>query len=60
MYVHDFYMLLFVSYRALYFFADPYNPGPGFFYPGQFPSFNDPTFNMIKQIQAQIEAQHKA
>ncbi|XP_018058848.1 PREDICTED: mucin-5AC-like isoform X1 [Atta colombica] len=40
--------------------GDPYNPGPGFFYPGQFPSFNDPTFNMIKQIQAQIEAQHKA
>ncbi|EFN69135.1 hypothetical protein EAG_14393 [Camponotus floridanus] len=40
---------------------DPlYNAGPGFFFPGQFPSFNDPTFDMIRQIQAQIEAQHQA
>jgi len=37
-----------------------YNAGPGFFYPGQFPNFNDPSLDMIKQIQAQIEAQHQA
>lgn len=42
------------------FFADPYNAGPGFFFPGQYPTFNDPTFDMIRQIQAQIEAQHQA
>lgn len=42
------------------FFADPlYNSGAGFSYPGQFPNFNDP-FDMFKQIQAQIEAQHRA
>ncbi|CAL1679952.1 unnamed protein product [Lasius platythorax] len=40
--------------------VDPYNAGPGFLFPGQFPNFNDPTFDMIKQIQAQIEAQHQA
>jgi hypothetical protein len=39
---------------------DPYNAGPGFLFPGQFPNFNDPTFDMIRQIQAQIEAQHQA
>ncbi|KAL6434286.1 hypothetical protein ACFW04_006013 [Cataglyphis niger] len=39
---------------------DPYNAGPGFFFPGQYPTFNDPTFDMIRQIQAQIEAQHQA
>ncbi|XP_029661708.1 spidroin-2-like isoform X2 [Formica exsecta] len=40
---------------------DPlYNAGPGFFFPGQYPTFNDPTFDMIRRIQAQIEAQHQA
>ncbi|XP_014482106.1 PREDICTED: uncharacterized protein PB18E9.04c-like isoform X1 [Dinoponera quadriceps] len=32
----------------------------GFAFPGQFPGFNDPAFDMFKQIQAQIEAQHQA
>ncbi|XP_011882222.1 PREDICTED: mucin-1-like isoform X1 [Vollenhovia emeryi] len=41
--------------------GDPlYNSGSGLFYPGQFPNYNDPTFDMIKQIQAQIEAQQQA
>jgi hypothetical protein len=34
------------------------NAGPGFSYPGQFPTY-DP-FDMFKQIQAQIEAQQRA
>ncbi|KAH0952466.1 hypothetical protein HN011_012442 [Eciton burchellii] len=39
---------------------DPlYNAGPGLYYPGQYPNFNDP-FNMFRQIQAQIDAQHRA
>jgi len=60
--MHDFYVICCYLYLlCILFFADPlYNAGPGFFYPGQFPNFNDPGFDMFKQIQAQIEAQHQA
>jgi len=58
--MHDFYAICCYLYLlCILFFADPlYNAG-GFFYPGQFPNF-DPGFDMFKQIQAQIEAQHQA
>ncbi|XP_011349617.1 mucin-5AC isoform X2 [Ooceraea biroi] len=38
---------------------DPLYNGPGFYFPGQFPNYNDP-YEMFRQIQSQIEAQHRA